>query len=67
MLTLAPPVSEDEEEDSEVAVGDGYQMDRKILTFKVLVYDQTAQNTVATIMKVGALRDCNVTLHLSLT
>jgi hypothetical protein len=68
MLTLVPPVAaEDEDEESEVAVGDGYQIDRKILTFKVLVYDATAQSTVATVMKVGALRDCNVTLHLSLT
>jgi hypothetical protein len=32
-----PP--EEDEEDQEVAVGDGYHIDKKILTFKVLVYD----------------------------
>jgi hypothetical protein len=37
MLTLVPP--DDDEEDQEVAVGDGYHIDKKILTFKVLVYD----------------------------
>ena len=67
MLALAGAASaDDEEEESEVAVGDGYRLDRKILTFKVLVYDATAQNTVATVMKVGALRDCNVALHVGL-
>jgi hypothetical protein len=65
MLTLVSPTDlEDDEE--EVAVGDGYHIDKKILTFKVLVYDQTAQNIVATIMKVGSLRECNVALHLSM-
>lgn len=49
-----------------VEVGDGQKIDRKILTFKLLVFDQTSQNIIATIMKVGQLRDCNVTLHLPL-
>jgi hypothetical protein len=66
MLTLVSPTDlEDDEE--EVAVGDGYHIDKKILTFKLLVYDYTAQNIVATIMKVGSLRECNVALHLSMT
>jgi len=47
-------------------VADGQSLDKKILAFKVLVYDSNAQNVVATIMKVGQLRDCNVTLHLGL-
>lgn len=47
-------------------VGDGQRIDKKILTFKVLVFDQVAQHVAATVMKVGALRDCNVTLHLAL-
>lgn len=37
LLTLLPP--EEDEEDQEVAVGDGYHIDKKILKFKVLVYD----------------------------
>ena len=38
MLTLVSPTDlEDDEE--EVAVGDGYHIDKKILTFKLLVYD----------------------------
>jgi len=32
----------------------------------MLVFDQTAQNIIATIMKVGQLRDSNVTLHLNI-
>jgi hypothetical protein len=41
MLTLAPPDEEDEE--TEIEVGDGSQrMDKKILTFKILVFDHTA-------------------------
>jgi hypothetical protein len=47
-------------------VGDGFMIDKRLLAFKVLVYDQMASNILATIMKVGTLRDNNVTLHLNL-
>jgi len=59
-------VIDEDEEETEVSVGDGQSLDRKALTFKLLVLDQTASNIVATVMKVGQLRDCNVTLHLGL-
>jgi hypothetical protein len=50
MLNL---VREEEEEETEVTLADGQSLDKKILAFKVLVYDSNAQNVVATIMKVG--------------
>ena len=34
--------SEEDDEDTEVSVGDGQTMDKKALTFKVLVFDQVA-------------------------
>ena len=40
MLSLNP--NEDDEEELEVEVGDGQRIDKKILSFKLLVYDQTA-------------------------
>lgn len=55
-----------DDEDNEVEIGDGLRMDKRILAFKVLVYDQQASNILANIMKVGALRDCNITLHLNI-
>jgi hypothetical protein len=64
MLRLNP--YEEDEEETEVEVAGGHNIDKRILTFKVLVLDSTASSIVATIMKVGALRDCNVTLHLGL-
>ena len=57
---------EDDEGETEVSVGDGQSVNGKALTFKVLILDQIASNVVASVMKVGALRDCNVTLHLGL-
>lgn len=57
---------EDDEGETEVSVGDGQSVNGKALTFKVLILDQMASNVVASVMKVGALRDCNVTLHLGL-
>ena len=47
-------------------MGDGQSVNGKALTFKVLILDQMASNVVASVMKVGALRECNVTLHLGL-
>ena len=64
MLNLNP--HEDDEEQLEVEVGNGQSIDKRILTFKVLILDQEAQNVVAPIMKVGSLRDCNVALHLAM-
>ena len=57
---------EDDEGETEVSVGDGQSVNGKALTFKVLILDQMASNVVASVMKVGALRECNVTLHLGL-
>ena len=64
MLRINP--FEDDEEESEVEVAGGNTIDKRILTFKVLILDQVASNIAANIMKVGALRDCNVTLHMGL-
>lgn len=63
LLNLTP---EHDDEDTQVTVGDGQSIDKHALTFKVLVFDQGASNITATIMKVGNLRDSNVTLHLSI-
>jgi hypothetical protein len=57
---------EDDEVETEVSVGDEQSVNGKALTFKVLILDQMASNVVASVMKVGALRECNVTLHLGL-
>ena len=57
---------EDDEGETEVSVGDGQSVNGKALTFKVMILDQMASNVVASVMKVGALRECNVTLHLGL-
>eukprot|EP00347_Sterkiella_histriomuscorum_P002792 403366783 len=55
-----------DDDEMEIEVGDGLRLDKRILTFKVLIYDQQASNILANIMKVGALRDCNITLHLNI-
>ncbi len=56
-----------DEEDNQVEVGgDGSMIDKRVLTFKILVFDLQAQNILAPVMKVGNLRDNNVALHLSL-
>jgi len=55
-----------DEEEQDVEVGDGQKIDKRMLAFKVLVYDQQASNILATIMKVGSLRENNIALHLNL-
>ncbi|CDW72057.1 sec1 family protein [Stylonychia lemnae] len=63
-LTSNADLSEDDE--LEIELSNGLRMDKRILTFKVLVFDNIASNILANIMKVGALRDCNITLHMSI-
>jgi hypothetical protein len=67
MLNLRGELGEEDDEgETEVSVGDGQSVNGKALTFKVVILDQMASNVVASVMKVGALRECNVTLHLGL-
>ena len=65
LLTLTKPSSEEDDE-SDINVGDGQTLPKAQLTFKVLIMDQTAQQILAPVMKVGSLRDANVTLYLNL-
>ena len=51
------------DDDQEIEVGDGCFVERSLLTFKALVFDTNSQNIMAPIMKVGALRDCNILSH----
>ena len=51
------------DDDQEIEVGDGCYVPRSLLTFKALVFDTNSQNIMAPIMKVGALRDCNILSH----
>lgn len=44
----------------------GTEIDKSVLTFKVLVYDDQVQRLIAPIFKVGDLRDCNVVLHINI-
>ena len=47
-------------------MGDGQFVPRNLLTFKVLVFDTPTQNLIATVMKVGQLRECCVALHVNI-
>lgn len=38
-------------------------IDKVLVTFKILIYDNQVQSMIAPIFKVGNLRDCNVVLH----
>ena len=38
-------------------------IEKVLVTFKILIYDNQVQSMIAPIFKVGNLRDCNVVLH----
>jgi hypothetical protein len=40
---------------------------RSLFTFKALVLDKHGLETIALVMKVGSLRDCNIVLHLNIS
>ena len=40
---------------------------RILFTFKALVLDKHGLETIALVMKVGSLRDCNIVLHLNIS
>jgi hypothetical protein len=40
---------------------------RSLFTFKALVLDKHGLETIAPVMKVGSLRDCNIVLHLNIS
>ena len=41
----------------------GDMIEKDLVTFKVLIYDNQVQSLIAPIFKVGNLRDCNVVFH----
>lgn len=53
----------DEDDETEIEVGEGQRVARSLFTFKALIYDTHAQNIIAPIMKIGNLRDCNILFH----
>jgi len=65
ILSLNQVTSEDEEE-TDMTVGDNQVADRALFTFKVLLFDDVGQSVIAPVMKVGGLREHNVTLHMNL-
>lgn len=39
MLNLGQPLQAGDEEETEIDVGDGFRVDRRLFTFKILVFD----------------------------
>jgi hypothetical protein len=58
---------DDDDEQTMIAVGNGgTKVQKSLFNFKLLCFDTLCQNLIAPIMKVGALREHNMTLHLNL-
>ena len=59
--------SDESDGEDDVEVGDGQMAPRSLFTFKALVLDKHGLETIALVMKVGSLRDCNIVLHLNIS